>query len=534
MIITNVEIADGTGNPVFKGCVEIENNIIKSVIKTNKKLNGKNVYNGGGNLLAPGFIDIHGHSDISILAAPEAEGKITQGITTELCGNCGLSVFPLNEKNRLHIENLFRKYNVNIDWSNINEYRNRINKIRPAINIASLCGHNTLRASVNGYKQAKLNRFQLELLEQEFSNQLQNGAFGLSLGLLYVPGKFASHNEISTLAKICSARKTLIAAHLRSEGNNIIESLNEFFRIAEKAGNSKIHISHLKIAGRNNFHKLSDILNMIDEMSSRNKIQISADRYPYTASMTQLSAYMPTPYSDMNDSELLLHLNAGSNIAKFIKKLNIEFDQERWKSLYLISTNSRKLNDMVNKQNKKSCDIFGESFFDISRRLQSEPEELCAYILSEDAPGAMAAATSMSYDNMIKIITQPFVYCCTDESARPADFSLGSSHPRGFASFPEFFRMASPILGISETIRKMTYLPAISAGILKRGLIAQGYFADLVLIDKKKMLLNKSKASFKHPHTKSSSILRVWVNGNLAYQCDKQGITRFGQFLSPL
>jgi N-acyl-D-amino-acid deacylase len=529
MIITNVQIADGSGTPLFRGSVEIEGSKISKVIKSDKVLTGKNIINGERKLLTPGFIDIHGHSDVSILAAPEAEGKITQGITTELCGNCGLSLFPLNDKNRTHISNLFSKYNVNITWNNIREYAAEISKVQPAVNIGSFCGHNTLRASTASYKPEIFSPDLTDSTAEKLDKELKAGAFGLSLGLLYVPGKFADLNEIVKLASVCTENQKLLTAHLRSEGAGIIEALNEYIDIALKAGADKLHISHLKTAGEKNFKKIQSVFNIIAENSEY--LNITADRYPYTTSMTQLSAYMPNPYSDMNDSELILHLQNISNKNNFINKLKYEFSEKRWNTLFLISTNSEKFHSLIQSKGFDKQNVFGKSFSDIADILQTSPEIICSDILSDDATGTSAASNSMSYENMIKILKQPFVSCCTDESARPADFSLGSSHPRGFGAFPEFFRILAPISGIPETVRKMTFLPASTAGIKNRGLIAPGYFADLTLIDPKSISQENAKPILTEPHKKPSGILKVWVNGKLSYSHTKNHINRNGSFI---
>jgi N-acyl-D-amino-acid deacylase len=518
LLIHNAFIVDGTGSKPFIGSVGIEKDKI-SVIEREQKtsLKAENIIDAGGLMLTPGFIDAHGHSDISILASPEATGKISQGITTEIIGNCGLSVFPVTSKNRDHLRELFHHYNISMEWSTLAEYANRIDKAEPAINIASLCGHNTLRAAVTGYRDDPVNNCDIRKMKDLLLSALNDGAVGISTGLLYVPGRFAAENELTALGKIAAQSGKIWTSHLRSEGTKLIESIDEFIGIASETGCKKIHISHLKTAGKSNWHKLKDAFDRITE-AQKSGLRLTADRYPYVESMTQLSAYMPSPYSEMDDVALKNNLAESENYTAFIEKLSIAFSEKEWENKRIVSTNAQ----YIDKQ------LEGRTLADISQIINRTPEIICAELLKEDSPGTIAASKGMSEKNMLEIMQQPFVCCCTDESARPDDYSIGRSHPRGFGSFPKFMEALSPYLKIEEIIAKMTSLPAQIFGIRQRGMIMEKYFADLVLINPDKL---NSPAQFANPHHKAEGIEKVWVNGKMTYNNKEVGKKRFGKLL---
>ncbi len=520
LIIKNALIVNGSGSTPFHGTVCIKNSKIEHISKIpNTILNTKEIINAEGMMLTPGFIDIHGHSDISILAAPEATGKLSQGITTEVCGNCGLSAFPITNLNRDHLKQLFDHYNTDLTWSTFANYAETVQKVNPGINIASLCGHNTLRAAVVGYEKQELNNCELSRMEQLHNEALNQGAIGTSTGLLYLPGCFANFAELRLLAKTVANSKKIFTSHLRSEGNKLLEAIDEFIQVAEVANIKHIHISHFKTAGKANWHKLNSALLRISKASDAG-IKITADRYPYIESMTQLSAYMPSPYSEMDDIKLKKHLKHAANFAKFIHTLNDHFTPEDWKNKRVVSTNSSTIPPT----------LLGETIYSISANLTIPPAELIAQLLRDDAPGTMGSSKGMSEKNMLTILQQPFVCCSTDESARPADFSIGRSHPRGFGSCAEFIKRLSPSMPIEQIIQKMTSLPGNIFNIKQRGLIAENYFADLVLIDLAKFA-DAEFANFANPHKLSPGIEKVWVNGKIAYSNYSLSPNRHGTVL---
>ncbi|MCK5845483.1 MAG: amidohydrolase family protein, partial [Victivallales bacterium] len=303
LIIKNARIADGRGGEPFMGAVVCRNGVITDVSRENRGSSdtaGLEVVDADGLLLCPGFIDPHGHSDISILASPDAEGKLSQGITTEIFGNCGLSVFPVTKLNRDHLNELFRRYELPLTWNSLPEYAKLAAKARPAMNIATLCGHNTLRSSVMGYDARIADDREIREIGDALAKALgegeggafehstlniQHGALGFSTGLLYSPGNSAAREELLALGAIVAESGGVWATHLRSEGDGLLEALDEFISIGAESGCRKLHVSHLKTAGEANWSKLDDALARISRAAD-DGIRITADRYPYVESMT--------------------------------------------------------------------------------------------------------------------------------------------------------------------------------------------------------------------------------------------------------
>ena len=498
-VIENVELIDGTGGPSRRSSVYVKDGKILRISQDSAELpRCQNHIDAEGKYLVPGFIDAHGHSDISIIAAPEAEGKISQGITTEIAGNCGLSVFPISQKNISHIRDLYKRYGISISWGNLNEYADFINHVNPSINIASHIGHNTLRGAVLGYEKKNISDSDLSEMKKLLYDSLKMGAVGFSTGFLYVPGIFAGDDEVLSLLQTNAKFAKIYATHLRSEGDFLLESIRESIMHCKVSGCRMFHISHLKTAGRSNWNKLEQVLNIIE---GEKELTITADRYPYVESMTNLSVYLPGFIREMEDvqiSKLLCNHEFKQKVEETIAVLDDKF----WEAMRLI--NSSILDYSV---------FCGESFIQIAKKKGCSPQKICIDLLS-DAPSALVAMSGMSFENMKKILTLPYVCCGTDESAKNCNYKLGRSHPRGFASFPEFINITSKKIPFEEVIRKITSLPSKIFGLRGRGLIKEGFMADLVLLNPERL---KANANFANPHLISEGVEMVWVNGVLSW-----------------
>jgi len=514
-LIKNAFIVDGTGKPGGTGDVLVEGDRIKDAGQHLQAVPGSEIIDGEGLTLCPGFIDAHSHSDISILAAPEAYGKISQGVTTEIVGNCGLSAFPVNRNNREHLQELYRNYGVEITWNSFREYSAEINRRNPAVNILALCGHNTLRAAGAGYEQQELSVQQQTAIQELLNDSLRQGAAGLSSGLLYVPGKFSDTKELCRMLEILADFERPYTTHLRSEGNRLIEAIEEAVAACSASGQRQLHISHLKTAGEKNWGKLDAALVAIAQASA-GSLDVTADCYPYIESMTQLSMILPEPYDNMDDVAFQKFIGDEQNFAAVCARL-AEYPPRRWQTVRLVSTNADGMNAFA-----------GTTFEQIATARQTRPEKICMEILKADAAGAMAAFQGMSPENMKRIASLPFTSCGTDESARPEDYSLGHSHPRGFGAFPTFFALLKDILPLEEIIRKCTSLPASVFGLKERGRITPGAYADLILFDP--MHFN-SPADFAAPHKPAQGIRSVWVNGRMGYSVNNGISHRFGRFI---
>lgn len=506
-LIDNVVIADGSGAPAQSGAVLVHNGIIAEVIYHRDQLGAaaaETRIDGMEHMLAPGFIDAHGHSDLSLMAAPEATGKISQGITTEIAGNCGLSPFPITASNREHLEKLWRGYGEKLTWSDYHSYRQELLKRNPAINLYVQCGHNTLRAAVAGYETRQLSRDQLDAMKLLLLESLQQGAIGFSTGLLYTPGLFSDENELVELLKVAAPFLRVYTTHLRSEGNKLLEAVTESIRLCRNSGQRYLHLSHLKTAGLSNHKKIDQLLELIDKANLQRNPVITADRYPYIESLTQLSVALPSPFDELDDISLQQQLEDPEKFNEIELALE-KIDEQRLLNIRLVSTNSPHYRKFV-----------GLKIMEISNIIIKSGAWIVADILRQDAPGTMAAFSGMNKENMLRILKQDYVTCGTDESARPKDFSLGVSHPRGFGSIANFIKYlcADDTCTIEEAVARLTTLPARIFNLANRGRIAPDMAADLVLFQPDRL---QSNATFSSPHELTSGIDTVWVNGKIRY-----------------
>lgn len=514
--IENVRIYDGSGIPPYPGDVYLSNDAIAQITGPNEiVLNSIPVIDGEGLALSPGWIDVHSHSDITLLAAPEAFGKISQGVTTEIVGNCGLSVFPAPSHVKEHLAQLYAAYNVPITWQDAQGYANALSERVPAVNVMSLCGHNTLRAAVCGYEDSPMAPDAFSSMNMLLGRQLKQGACGMSTGLLYIPGKFSTREELLVLMSSLKQYRLPYTTHLRSESANLLESLDEAFELAA-AGSGILQISHLKTALKENWQKLPAALERIRNAQQRG-LHVTADRYPYTFGQTSLSVILPPPYDKWTDKAILDHL---ASHPEACAELNAQLlAKSFWDGIILTCTNLPEFQHLQGLFLPEAAKIAGLT-----------PASLTVELMRRDAIGTMAAFGGLSEQNMHTILEQNWVSCGSDENARPEDFSLGRSHPRGFGSFPKFIRYVASVQGMSEAIRRVSTLPASVFRIPHRGRIAPGYCADLVLFDEKKL---NDAATFANPHSPAEGIIRVWVNGIQSYDAEKRVVSRNGCFLAP-
>ncbi len=475
-------IFDGSGRPPFAGMVAVGGGVIQSVEPLAPDDPALAAVPEDAPALAPGFIDAHGHSDLSIFAMPAAEGKCAQGITTEIAGNCGLSAFPLTERNRGHLEELYRIYRTELSWTDFPSYRRKLAGIRARLDVLGLVGHNTLRAAVAGYEKKHLSSGEIAAMRQLLDRELAAGALGLSAGLLYVPGCFADGDELTALLEVVARHDRIFTIHLRSEGDRLEEALAETLAAARRAKLRKLHISHLKTAGVRNFGKLPLLLAALQSADMR----VTGDIYPYTAAMTQCGAILPSPWDEMSDSALTAHLADARHFQTALTALRAARDADYWSRVMIVNATPA------------DRDCCGVMLPEAARKRGVAPEELFLRIIRRDAAVAMGAFHTLSRENMETLAALPNVVPGSDESARNVDSGCGLSHPRGFGAMPEYFRLrrrqgASP----ESIIARMTGLPAAIFGLSDRGLIAPGRRADLVRLDLEHF---QSHATYAMPH----------------------------------
>jgi len=487
-IIRNALICDGTGGDIFPGSIRIEGDRIAEVVSCGEISGAKDaeVFDAQGCVVSPGFIDAHSHSDATLLVAPDAFSKRTQGITTEILGNCGHSLFPVTPHNAEQIASDCAAVGVKPSWSNWRDYCEAVESVRPAVNFTVLCGHNALCAA---YPEIEDQCAALDAM-------LKGGCPGLSSGLLYAPGRTVPPGDLLRLASVLKPTDAIYTTHLRSEGACLLESLEEAVVFAS-AGSGRLHVSHFKTAGEANWGKLDAALELLEKARERG-LRVTADRYPYTYSQTSLSVILPPRYDSMRDREIQEKLSSDpAECERLIEELA---DSRRVKRAILTAVSKSEFLPYCGLT-LEECAV---------RAGLPSAAAFAVTVLRDDGARAMAAFGGMSPENLRRILAEPWVCCGTDENARPLDESLGRGHPRAFGAFPLFLKLTAELCGLPETVRRVTSFPASLFRLKDRGVIKPGYFADLTVFDPAKL---DCKADFAHPHTPAEGIVRVYVNG---------------------
>lgn len=465
------------------------------------------VINAEGFCICPGFIDAHAHSEFTILADGRAEGKICQGITTEINGNCGLSAAPLYREALEQRLGEIKQLGIKERWSSFLEYFAFLNKKGIATNFSTLVGHGNIRASAAGYADRRVTAEEKHRMNGFLKDALDSGARGISTGLIYPPGVYSDTSEIIDLAKEAVKHNAgIYATHMRSEGDKLLEAVDEAIKIGRDS-KIPIHVSHLKTSGEKNWNKIQKVLEKIHNARQKGLV-LTCDRYPYTAGGTDLDSVLPSWVYEGGRSEELKRLK-NPKIQEQIKKeiLQEHPDEDYWRNI-IISSAGKKKNKWME----------GKSLFEIGRLLNEASLELLFKILIEEDLRVDAIFFSMNEENLKSILKLPYSVIGSDSSARSFNgiTAKGKPHPRGFGSFPRVlsrYVMEQGIISQEEAIYKMTGLPAKIFGLKRRGIIAEGFFADITVFDFNSI---KDNASFDNPFQKPEGVHYVFVNGTPA------------------
>ena len=475
-------IADGITPEIYPGRITMQSGVITGVERGDFSGSSGDVFFDADKLVCPAFIDAHGHSDLSLFAMPQAQGKIAQGIAFEISGNCGLSPFPLTGYNREHLQELYRNYRIPLDWQDFSGYSNALKKLDPALELFPQVGHNTLRAAVAGYEKEHLSSAELLAMCNLLDRELAAGAVGFSAGLLYVPGCFADAGELVQLLKVVARHNKVFSIHLKSEGNKLEEALAETLSVARSAGLKKLHLSHLKTSGRENYHKINALLEALESPD----ISVSGDVYCYNASMTQLSVIMPEPFDKYDDVHLMQVLHDPAAFARAAIGLQHERSESYWQDVRIVSVSGqyRKFN--------------GSLLAAAAAELNIPAWQLYLEIVRQDAAGATGAFHTLSQKNMETLAAHRSVVPGSDESARDLTTAFGSSHPRGFGNHAEYFALRRKQgADLWQIIREMSAQIAEIFDLPHIGAIACGRQAVFTVIDPERY---RSAATFAAPH----------------------------------
>jgi N-acyl-D-amino-acid deacylase len=458
-----------------------------------------------GKIVSPGFIDIHSHTDFELLINPKAESKIRQGVTTELSGNCGDSVFPRKRSASEEEKRIHERLELKADWVDLEGYRSKLSNKGIAVNHGSLVGQGTLRSYVMGEERREPSLEEQELMKKLSKEAMQQGAFGISTGLEYTPSGFASTAEVIELCKIVSEYGGFYATHVRSEDNQVLEAIGESIFIAEKAG-IPLQISHLKVSGKKNWWKMPMIIDLIEKARERGS-QVTADRYPYTAYSTGLTINFPQWALDGGKIKFIERLK-DRNLRQKMKAETLEkvIGNNSWESLLITGVNT-----------EKNRHLEGKYLPEGAAERKQDPYEFACDLLIEERGDVSIIGFGMSEENTELVLKHPLVMLCSDGSALApyGPLDRGVPHPRNYGSFPRFlstYVREKKLLSLPTAIKKMTSLPAAKMRLKDRGSIKKGNFADLVIFDPETI---SDKATYTEPKQYPKGIDYVIVNGRI-------------------
>ncbi len=510
VIIRNGRVIDGSGRPGLLADVAIKGDRIVRIGNL-RGAKAKREIDARGQVVAPGFIDMLGQSETFVLIDPRAMSKVMMGVTTEITGE-GESIAPINDRILKEQEDFNRRFNLTVDWHTLDEYFKRLGEQGAGVNLGTFVGATQVREYAIGYDDRPPTPAELEQMKKLVAEAMKDGALGVSTSLQYVPARFAKTDEIVELAKIAHQYGGIYITHQRSEANAIDDSMKEVFEIARRA-NIPAEIWHFKTAYKKNWGRMPEMLRRI-EAARQQGLKITADVYPYVAGSTSLSACLP-PWALAGGTDQMIARLKDRSTRERLKK-EIGADSNAWENIYLGSggPNGILIGSVVNRDLEGSQ---GKRLSEIATAQNKDPLDALFDFIIADHGQTGAIFFMMSEADMNAALKSPLVSICTDSSARATDGPLAGSksHPRGWGTYPRIlghYVRDLHLMPLELAIHKMTGLPASNVGLKQRGLIRQGYFADITIFDPKTVI---DRATFEEPNQYPVGINFVIVNGQI-------------------
>ena len=521
LLIQNARVIDGTGQPAFRADIAINGKRIAAVGEINgearRTINAKNL------TVTPGFIDPHSHADLILPLDPKRQAelmrcKISQGITTTIIGNCGLGCAPVGNS---EAEAILRAVNswmtpepVGWSWRTIGEYLRRLKDNGLALNIATLAPHGPIRISAMGLAKGKPSRSQMKVMRGMVEQAMADGAFGLSTGLIYPPGMYSETEELVELAKVVAANGGIYTSHIRGSSETLIPAVKELLDIARKTG-VRVHHSHNEAVGRAHWPKIDRVLKL-EQQAVEEGVGLNFDMFPYTAAATMMIAIYPPWALEGGVDQLIQRLKdekTRRQIERDIRRVKSSCKPDGWPHNLVRATGwdairigyveSRKHKRYENRSLAELAGLTGKPPFDaISDLIIEEQGQVSMLIFEISGDGDQR-------DLLAKFAQHRDSVFCTDAE----DYGRGLPHPAAYGAFPRIlarFVREDQALTFEEAVRKMTSHTASIFGIKARGVIRRGGFADLVILDPKRI---NDRATFEKPRREATGIKTVIING---------------------
>jgi len=508
VLIKNGTIADGSGNPSYVGSVGINADTIAAIGEL-KNAKGNLEIDATGLVVAPGFINMLSWATESLIEDGRSMSDIKQGVTLEVFGE-GWSMGPLSEKMKQEMPTSQGDIKYEIDWSTLDEYLQSLVKRGISPNVASFIGATTVRINHIGYEDRVPTDKEMASMKNMVRKAMEDGALGVGSSLIYAPAFYSSTEELIELSKAASEYDGMYISHMRSEGNRILESIDELMRIANVA-DIRAEIYHLKMSGKENWSKYDAVIKKIDSARAAG-LQITTDMYNYTAGATGLDASMPPWVQEGGYDKWSERLQDPKIRKRVLKEMTTPTDE--WENLMYAAGTAENLL-LVGFKNDSLRHYTGKTLAEVAKIHGKSPEETAMDLVIADGSRVGTVYFLMSEENVKKQIALPYMSFNSDSgSLAPEGIFLNSNpHPRAYGNFSRLlgkYVRDEKVISLEEAVRKLTSLPASNLKIKKRGSLTEGYFADLAIFNPETI---QDHATFAEPHQYATGMVHVFVNG---------------------
>jgi N-acyl-D-aspartate/D-glutamate deacylase len=523
LLIRGASVVDGTGTPSRRADVGVIGNRVAFVGDADEAMISRTVVDAHGSVVAPGFVDIHGHSDLAVLSAPTVPSKIRQGVTTEVMGNCGLSAAPLAAEAdvatyRVAMATGDVDPSVIWDWRDVADYRERVASAGVSMNVALLAGHLPIRVAVVGYDARPTTATERTSMQRIADLALAQGACGLSTGLSLAPMTSARMEELVALAEVAADHDKIFSFHMRDYTDHLLDAVSEVLDVARLTG-CRVQISHLAVIGRHNWGAVSDALAMIDDAVA-DGCRVGVDAYPYVAGSGNLTQLLPDWSLEGGRTGQLRRLNDLDARARVVEEVAGGSRKDTW-------------GDITISSGEIPEEVVGKTVAEISTLWSLAPAEVVVRLIESSGVTASMVAFGRSEDDVVTALRHPLTMIGSDGRALDPDgpSGHGKPHPRSYGCYPRVlgqYVRDRGVLSLEDAVHKSTQKPAEWFGISDRGVVAPGYIADLVVFDPHAIV---DRATFSDPHRFPVGIRCVIVAGEVVVMDGHHTGLRPGKFL---